>query len=226
MRRKVCHNREGGGEVCARWTRWTASCLPARFETATILGAAVMNTWKTIALGLLTGILVFSLDRLLSRDDARPRGFRPTTAPVAAGEPGPRRLAASTEAADPSERGGRDAAAADGGLEGGLHAAAEEPTDAAAAKLGALLAMPESYRNTTFLIAIRDAGFTCTNVIGVARGGGEVGAWRVGCDGAMAYWLGVDEAGRLVINPVAYGDSIGPQLPLEPAPVPVPAPER
>lgn len=178
-----------------------------------------MNAWKTIALGLLTGVLVFSLERLISRDEAGPRGLRPTTVPIAADEPGARRLAASTEAGDPSKLGGRDAAEApaDGGIESALHAAGE-PSDAATAKVGALLAMPESYRNTTFLIAIRDAGFTCTNVIGVARGSGEVGAWRVGCDGAMAYWLGVDDAGKLVINPVAYGDSVGPQLPLEPPP--------
>jgi hypothetical protein len=94
--------------------------------------------------------------------------------------------------------------------------AAETPS---AAKLRELNAMPETYRNTTFLTAIRDAGFVCYGIDGAYGGVNDSAAWTVACYDMLAYTVRVDGAGTLVIEPmIHYFDSV--------LPVPIPNSER
>jgi hypothetical protein len=65
--------------------------------------------------------------------------------------------------------------------------------------------MSPTFRNTSFLIAIRDAGYECTELLDV-NSGGDNAPWRVACAGAIAYLVGVDAAGGLNVAPVPYAE--------------------
>lgn len=87
--------------------------------------------------------------------------------------------------------------------------AAEQP---AMIKLRELRAMSETYRNTTFVIAIRDAGYVCHELLGVHGGVDSALAWTAACSDMLAYTVRVADSGSLAVEPLAsYLDGVGPQ---------------
>ena len=97
---------------------------------------------------------------------------------------------------------------------------------AVAAKVRELETMSETYRNTTFVIAIRDAGFVCNELLRVSGGLDDSPKWLATCSDTLAYTIGVASNGTLHIEPFEqYFDGIGVrtidrQLPPEPLPQP------
>ncbi len=86
-------------------------------------------------------------------------------------------------------------------------AAGESP---AAAKLRELNAMSETYRNTTFVTAIRDSGYVCQNLERVYGGVNDSATWTATCSQLLAYTVRVSGAGTLHVEPMLdHSDSIG-----------------
>jgi len=84
----------------------------------------------------------------------------------------------------------------------------------AAVKVRELEAMSETFRNTTFVIAIRDAGYVCNELLRVYGGIDDSGKWTATCSEMLAYTLGVMANGDLHVEPMMqYFDS--------PTPVPI-----
>ncbi|HXS78768.1 MAG TPA: hypothetical protein VN818_00730 [Gammaproteobacteria bacterium] len=78
-----------------------------------------------------------------------------------------------------------------------------------AAKVRELEAMSETYRNTTFVIAIRDAGYTCNELLRVYGGFEESGKWTATCSQMLAYTVGVAGNGALRVEPMnVYWDGV------------------
>jgi hypothetical protein len=78
----------------------------------------------------------------------------------------------------------------------------------AAVKIRELEAMSETYRNTTFVIAIRDAGYVCNELLRVYGGIDDSGKWTATCSEMLAYTLGVMANGDLHVEPMMqYFDS-------------------
>jgi len=108
------------------------------------------------------------------------------------------------------------------------------------AKIRELEAMSETFRNTTFLIAIRDAGFVCNELLRVYGGLDDSGKWTASCSQMLAYTVSVAGSGTLRVEPMLqYFDGTGPSiLPSESGPgsqprlmfppqdLPQPQPER
>ena len=89
-------------------------------------------------------------------------------------------------------------------------AGASETPDAA--KLRELNALSETYRNTTFLIAIRDSGFVCPELLSVYGGVNDSTTWTVNCSQMLAYTVRVTSSGALRIEPMLqHVDSIARQ---------------
>ncbi len=89
--------------------------------------------------------------------------------------------------------------------------AAPPAETAAAAKLRELEAMSETFRNTTFLIAIRDAGFVCNELLRVYGGVDDSAQWMATCSEMLAYNVGVAGNGTLRVEPFQqYFDGVGP----------------
>jgi hypothetical protein len=105
-----------------------------------------------------------------------------------------------------------------------LAAAVEAP---AAAKLRELNEMSETFRHTTFLIAIRDSGFVCNELLGAYGGINDSTTWTVSCSQMLAYTVSVASSGALHVEPMLqHRDLIGPSvIPREPGGDPVP-PQR
>jgi hypothetical protein len=77
--------------------------------------------------------------------------------------------------------------------------------------------MSESVRNSTFVIAIRAAGFVCEDVIGVDQAEAGAPAWRTRCPDLLAYLVRVGDDGGLAVEPTLdHSDSVVPR------PIPVP----
>jgi hypothetical protein len=72
----------------------------------------------------------------------------------------------------------------------------------AAVKIRELEAMSETYRNTTFVIAIRDAGYTCNELLRVYGGIDNSGKWTATCSEMLAYTVGVTSIGTLHVDPL------------------------
>ncbi|MBN1237841.1 MAG: hypothetical protein JXB36_05030 [Gammaproteobacteria bacterium] len=174
-----------------------------RFAPGAVSGAA---------LALITAVMVFSVHRVLLTDapgDDSGGGERaePQGHGDAAENPEARAAAgAQRDSRLPDGRAGRDPDA---------DAVAALSPDA-----------PESFRNTSILIAIRNAGFVCEDILAADAAmaaartpaeDGEEAAWRVSCAGALVYLVGVDEEGRLEIDPVPYGE--GYPVPLQGEPL-------
>ncbi len=93
--------------------------------------------------------------------------------------------------------------------------AAPEPAAApseslAVAKQRELEAMSETFRNTTFLIAIRDAGFVCNELLRVSGGFDESSKWLATCSEMLSYTVGVANDGALRVAPLLqYFDGVG-----------------
>lgn len=105
---------------------------------------------------------------------------------------------------------------------------AQRPEASVAEKLRELEAMSETFRNTTFLIAIRDAGFVCNELLRVYGGGVEALGWIVTCSEMLAYTVGVAGDGALRVEPtLQYFDNLGPSpVPRDNGDAPLPAPPR
>ena len=69
-----------------------------------------------------------------------------------------------------------------------------------------LLAMREPSRGSVFSLAIRDAGFDCSDVTNSHSTTDEMWVWRVHCSGALIYWVAIDDYGYVSIEPVPYWD--------------------
>lgn len=116
--------------------------------------------------------------------------------------PQPQRIAAPPPTATPST----DSAVAD---EPAVVPAS--PTAAATARIDELNLSSETFRNTTFVIAIRSGGFVCDDVAYVYQGDTESGMWLVSCRDMRAYTIGVADDGALAVEPVPhYFDAPGP----------------
>jgi hypothetical protein len=99
------------------------------------------------------------------------------------------------------------------------------PEPPAIVKLRELRAMSETYRNTTFVIAIRDAGFVCHELLEVHGGIEPSMAWTAACSDMLAYTVRVADTGSLAVEPLArYIDGLTPQIErrTEPSPTPLP----
>jgi hypothetical protein len=91
--------------------------------------------------------------------------------------------------------------------------APEPVTSAERAKLEELRAMSETFRNTTFLIAIRDAGYLCSEVVSVYGGIGDSTTWTVACREMLSYAVRVSHAGALLVEPtLQYSDGLVPPV--------------
>jgi hypothetical protein len=104
---------------------------------------------------------------------------------------------------------------------------APTPDTPADVKIRELETMSETFRNTTFLIAIRDAGFVCNELLRVYGGMDESAKWMATCSEMLAYTLGVAETGALRVEPfLQYHDGVpwGPQLEQGDGLTPVPPP--
>jgi hypothetical protein len=89
-------------------------------------------------------------------------------------------------------------------------APAETP---AAVKIRELEAMSETFRNTTFLIAIRDAGFVCNELLRVYGGIDDSAKWMATCSEMHAYTLSVESSGALRVEPfLQYFDGLTPRI--------------
>ena len=70
--------------------------------------------------------------------------------------------------------------------------------------------MSETFRNTTFVIAIRDAGYVCNELLRVYGGIDDSGKWTATCSEMLAYTLGVMANGDLRVEPMMqYFDEPG-----------------
>ena len=107
---------------------------------------------------------------------------------------------------------GDDVAVQTASVDGEAHqpVARETPPDAVAS--GNLQALSETFRNTTFLVAIRDAGFLCEDVVASYYGGGNV--WTASCRDMRGYTIAVGEGAALIVEPVVhYFDALAPAQP-------------
>jgi hypothetical protein len=94
----------------------------------------------------------------------------------------------------------------------------------AVAKVRELEALSETYRNTTFVIAIRDAGYTCNELLRV-YGIDDSGKWTVTCTELLAYTIGVTGMGELRVEPMPpYFDGLAPEVNQNQTIVPAPPP--
>jgi hypothetical protein len=83
----------------------------------------------------------------------------------------------------------------------------------AAIKIRELETMSETFRNTTFLIAIRDAGFVCNELLRVYGGMDESAKWLATCSEMLAYTIGVASSGSLHVEPfLQYFDGLTPRI--------------
>ncbi len=168
------------------------------------------NRWRTAALAPLAAAAVFSAERLLSPGEPAERGPG-----VPSDSRGNAALRSGLDQALPSAPGAaaeRAAAPApavpapavpEATLEAAPGAAAT--AERADAKADELLAMSESYRATTLLIAIQSTGYACRDATAIEPAGADLPAWRVECADGLAYWVGVDAAGRVAVEPTYFG---------------------
>ena len=84
---------------------------------------------------------------------------------------------------------------------------APQPLQATAPSIAAqeeLAAMSETFRNTTLLMAIRQSGYVCADMLGADQAADDVAAWRVRCSDAVAYLVAVDAVGNLSVDAISY----------------------
>ena len=91
----------------------------------------------------------------------------------------------------------------------------------AAVRIRELEALSETFRNTTFVIAIRDAGYVCNELLRVYGGIDDSGKWTATCSEMLAYTVAVMGNGALHVEPMLqYFDGNTPAVsPQEPGPV-------
>ena len=73
--------------------------------------------------------------------------------------------------------------------------------------------MSETFRNTTFLIAIRDSGFVCNELLRVYGGVNDSTTWTATCSEMLAYTVSVASTGALHVEPMLqHLDQVGPAV--------------
>ncbi|HEY3518762.1 MAG TPA: hypothetical protein VGL98_17055 [Gammaproteobacteria bacterium] len=83
----------------------------------------------------------------------------------------------------------------------------------AAVRIRELEAMSETFRNTTFVIAIRDAGYVCNELLRVYGGIDDSGKWTATCSEMLAYTVAVTANGALRVDPLMqYFDGVSPGI--------------
>src|SRR5262245_57209585 len=86
----------------------------------------------------------------------------------------------------------------------------------AAVKIRELEAMSETFRNTSFLIAIRDSGYVCNELLRVYGGVDDSGKWTATCSEMLAYTVGVTGNGMLHVEPMMqYFDGLSPAVTID-----------
>jgi hypothetical protein len=96
----------------------------------------------------------------------------------------------------------------------------EEP-DARERAIAQIMRASESFRHSTLLVAIHDAGFVCEVVTGAMPVGDPTQGWQVKCPRAFAYSVAVTQDGTLEVLPTLNSfDNVGPVI-VTPAP-PIP----
>jgi hypothetical protein len=96
-------------------------------------------------------------------------------------------------------------------------AAAAPTATPASRELAELRAMSPTFLGSTLLIAIRNAGFVCDEVVGVDQSEPDSPVWRARCRDLQAYLVRVVSSGALAVEPtVAIWDGV----------VPLPLPQR
>ena len=85
----------------------------------------------------------------------------------------------------------------------------------AQARQAELLALSETIRDESLVIAIREAGYLCYNFLGSSSTGDEELTWLVACGEAFAYLVGIDASGSLVVDPAPYTDAFSIDRPVE-----------
>jgi hypothetical protein len=94
-------------------------------------------------------------------------------------------------------------------------AAAAPTATPASRKLAELRAMSPTFLGSTLLIAIRNAGFVCDEVVGVDQSEPDSPVWRARCRDLQAYLVRVVSSGALAVEPtVAIWDGNFPPRPL------------
>ena len=161
---------------------------------------ALSKTAATATVALATAAVVFTAHRLLPRHvsqsepDPGPAPAERLPSDPAATHREERNVAPRTEAAAaPPEE---ESAAADRSGGPAADPAALQPE------------APASFLDTSLLMAVRDAGYVCPGLFAAEQGADGLIAWRVVCDGALVYFVGVDEAGSAVVDPVPYGEGL------------------
>ena len=99
----------------------------------------------------------------------------------------------------------------------------------AAVKIRELEAMSETFRNTTFVIAIRDAGYVCNELLRVYGGIDDSGKWTASCSEMLSYTVSVASTGTLRVEPMLqYFDGLSPRViqQFDDNDVPAPPPRR
>jgi hypothetical protein len=95
----------------------------------------------------------------------------------------------------------------------------------AAARARELEAMSETFRNTTLLIAIRDAGFVCNELMRVYGGIDTSAKWIATCSEMLAYTVTVAGTGTLHVEPtLQYFDGVLWAPPVDQGAAPAPMP--
>jgi len=84
------------------------------------------------------------------------------------------------------------------------------------AKIRELEAMSETFRNTTFVIAIRDAGYVCNELLRVYGGIDDSGKWTATCSEMLSYTVAVASNGALHVDPMLqYFDGLTPWVTID-----------
>jgi len=170
-----------------------------------------MRTLPAIGVGIAAAVVVFVLQQARMRvavdKAADTRSLRSPVgveSPAAPGIGGPVPVAERT--GEDIERHAAQSVAS---------AAAESPFKSASGgnpnEGDALLLASETYRNTSLLTAIRDAGFLCFEMLAVESAAEGVKSWRVSCE-AMTYFVADDGSGRFEVELLPAVDR--PQRPL------------
>ena len=143
----------------------------------TVLRAVRITAW--LAAGILVAVGVSSLYR--AQDRPAEVFEQPPSAPASATEPAAAPAAHEDDTAPPD---GERALAVQEELRGAS----------------------ESFRDSTLLIAIREGGYSCAELLHVDPA--LEPRWRVVCRGALVYFVAVGRDGELVVEPVPVGDNL------------------
>jgi len=75
-----------------------------------------------------------------------------------------------------------------------------------------LMSLAGPSRDSVLLAIVRDAGFTCGEILGSTALGDGLAAWRVSCPGAEAYVVSVDTLGEQRVDSLYLWEGIRPRV--------------